>query len=111
MPSQKNYQSDPISPGSIVFLFLAFFIISFLIASATEGFATKYDFPRTDTNYRYGPLPRGYYGDVPVYFYRKGDDRYSPAWRKAFGGGLYVHDTNTYRQDAMRLPTFRGQIY
>jgi hypothetical protein len=104
---------DNLGVGFLFAVFIVAFLVSLtLMTHSPERFETKYDFPRTDKDYRYGPLPSGYYGDVPVYFWRNGDNAYAPEWRKAFGGGLYVHDSNTYRLDSRKLPkTKNGELY
>lgn len=55
----------------------------------------------TDQNYRYGPLPKGKYGDVDVYFYETSDLQHTPEWRKVHGG-LYIHNSKTWWKDTNR---------
>jgi hypothetical protein len=52
----------------------------------------------TDAEYEYGPLPKGMYGDVPVYFNRTSDNKYASKWRRV-DGGIYLHNSKTYWQD------------
>ena len=55
----------------------------------------------TDNNYQFGPLPKGTYGDVDVYFNETSDNKYAPDWRTVHGG-LYIHNSRTYWKDTNR---------
>ena len=52
----------------------------------------------TDTEYKFGPLNKGSYGDVPVYFYESQDDLFPQQWRKV-DGGIYLHNSRTFWKD------------
>lgn len=51
--------------------------------------------PMTDANYKFGPLDKGLYGDVPVYFNEDADNAYAAQWRKVHGG-VYVPNAKLY---------------
>lgn len=52
----------------------------------------------SDSQYKFGPLQKGIYGDVPVYFYETIDDLHAPDWRQS-NEGIYVHNAKTYWKD------------
>ena len=54
--------------------------------------------PNSDANYKFGPLEKGTYGDVPVYFYKSADLMFNPDWRK-IDSGIYTPNTRTLWED------------
>lgn len=54
--------------------------------------------PYTDANYKYGPLQKGTYGDVTVYFNETPDNQFADQWQTEHGG-LYLHNSKTYWRD------------
>jgi hypothetical protein len=53
----------------------------------------------TDKNYKFGPLQKGVYGGVVVYFNEISDNKYTSEWRTP-NGGLYVLNSRTLWKDA-----------
>jgi hypothetical protein len=53
----------------------------------------------TDANYKLGPLQKGMYGGVVVYFNETSDNMFASDWRTP-NGGLYVHNARTFWKDA-----------
>ncbi len=49
----------------------------------------------TDKEYKFGPLYKGVYGDVPIYFNEDADNAYAAHWRKIHGG-VYVPNAKLY---------------
>lgn len=54
--------------------------------------------PDTDSKYKYGPLPKGTYGDVTVYFNETPDNQFADQWQTEHGG-IYLHNSKTYWRD------------
>ena len=52
----------------------------------------------TDSKYKYGPLPKGVYGDVDVYFNETPDNQFASQWLSE-NGGIYLHNSKTYWRD------------
>lgn len=83
-----------------VMLLATMMLVWYLIKTCKyrEGMKLKPVNNLTDTQYKFGPLPKGEIGDVTVYFNETRDNMFADQWR-TIDGGLYVHNSKTFWKD------------
>lgn len=64
------------------------------------------DFKFTDSNYQFGPLEKGIYGNVPVYYYEDADIPFTPQWRQIYGGNYLPNPKLYYRETVIPIESF-----
>jgi hypothetical protein len=80
---------------AIVLLFVILMLCMQKPTARIGNYRERYQIMPTDADYLYGPLDKGTYGDVPVYFNEEEDNKFAPIWRDVHAG-LYLHNNKTW---------------
>lgn len=61
-----------------------------------SGQTFTFNIPYTDKEYKFGPIPKGLYGDVPIYVYNDFDDWRAKQFKQPVHQGIYLMNSKEY---------------